>query len=74
MDRRRFFQGSIAAAVAASLSTSQAAASALQALLQVTSEVNAVTGNGAEVTLEQAALQELSDSLRGHLLLTGSEG
>ena len=74
MDRRRFFQGSIAAAVAASLSTSQAAASVLQALLQVTSDVDAVTGGGAEVTLEKAALQELSDSLRGHLLLTGSEG
>ena len=74
MDRRRFFQGSIAAAVAASLSTSQAAASALQALLQVTSDVSAVTGNGNVVTLEQAALQELNDSLRGHLLLTGSEG
>lgn len=72
MNRRRFFQGSIAAAVAASLSTSQA--SVLQALLQVTSDVNAVTGNGAEITLEQAAIQELSDSLRGHLLLTGSEG
>lgn len=74
MNRRRFCQGSIAAAVAASLATSQAAASALQGLLQITSDVNAVTGGGAEVTLEQAAIQELGDSLRGQLLLTGSEG
>ena len=40
---------------------------------QITSNINAVTGDGGEVVLEKAALQELSDSLRGNLLLTGSE-
>lgn len=45
----------------------------LQALTQITSDVNAVTGGGADVVLEKAALQELSDSLRGNLLMTGSE-
>ncbi len=73
MNRRRFCQGSIAAAVAASLSTGQAFGSVLQALTQVTSNINAITGDGADVVLEQAAVQELSDSLRGNLLLTGSE-
>lgn len=73
MNRRRFFQGSIAAAVAASLSSGQAFAAVLQALTQVTSSINAVTGIGGEVVLEQAAVQELSDSLRDNLLLTGSE-
>ena len=73
MNRRHFFQGSIAAAVAASLSSGQAFAAVLQALTQVTSSINAVTGIGGEVVLEQAAVQELSDSLRGNLLLTGSE-
>ncbi len=73
MNRRRFCQGSLAAAVAASLSGGQAIGSLLQALTQITSDVNAVTGGGADVVLEKAALQELSDSLRGNLLLTGSE-
>ena len=73
MNRRRFCQGSIAAAVAASLSTGQAFGSVLQALTQVTSNINAITGDGADVVLEQAAVHELSDSLRGNLLLTGSE-
>ena len=73
MNRRHFCQGSLAAAVAASLSSGQAFASVLQALTQVTSSINAITGEGGDVVLEQAAVQELSDSLRGNLLLTGSE-
>jgi len=73
MNRRHFFQGSLAAAVAASLSSGQAFASVLQALTQVTSNINAVTGDGGDVVLEKAAVQELSDALRGNLLLTGSE-
>ena len=73
MNRRHFCQSSIAAVVAASLSGGQAFASVLQALTQVTSNINAVTGNGGDVVLEKAAVQELSDSLRGNLLLTGSD-
>lgn len=73
MNRRRFCQGSIAAAIAASLSGGQAAGTLLQALTQVTSNINAVTGDGADVVLEKAALQELGDSLRGSLYFTGSE-
>ena len=73
MNRRHFFQGSLAAAVAASLSGGQAFGSVLQALTQVTSSINAITGDGGDVVLEQAAVQELSDGLRGNLLLTGSE-
>ena len=73
MNRRHFVQGSVAAAVAASLSGGQAFGSILQALTEVTSNISAVTGNGAPVVLEKAALQELSDSLRGGLYLTGSE-
>jgi FAD/FMN-containing dehydrogenase len=74
MNRRNFLRNSTAAAVSATLWSSQAYASALQALLKVTSDINAVTGNGAAIVLEKAALQELGDSLRGNLLVTGSEG
>jgi len=74
MKRRHFLQSSVAAAVAASLPTSQALAAALAAISEVTGDVNAVTGGGAQVTLEQAAVRELGDSLLGRLLLPGAEG
>lgn len=73
MNRRRFCQGSIAAAVAASLSGGHAVAALFQALTHVTSNINAVTGDGTGVILEKAALQELSDSLRGSLFVAGDE-
>jgi FAD/FMN-containing dehydrogenase len=70
MKRRLFLQSSVAAAVAAALPASRL----LAAMTEVAGNINAVTGSGAEVTLEQAAVQELSDSLRGRLLLPGAEG
>jgi hypothetical protein len=74
MKRRQFLQSSVAAAVATSLPTSQALAAALAAISEVSNNVNAVTGSGAQITLEQAAVKELSNSLRGRLLLPGAEG
>jgi FAD/FMN-containing dehydrogenase len=74
MKRRHFLQSSLAAAVAASLPTSQALAAALAAMSEVNADVNAVTGSGAPVTLEKAAVKELSDALRGRLLLPGFDG
>jgi hypothetical protein len=74
MNRRLFMQSSLAAAVAASLLPQQSFGAALRALTQATSDIDAVTGSGAGVVLEQAAVNELGSSLRGNLLLTGSEG
>ena len=74
MKRRHFLQSSLAAAVAASLPTGQALAAALAAMSEISGDVNAVTGAGAQVTLEQAAVKELSDALRGRLLLPGFDG
>ena len=73
MKRRQFLQSSLAATIAAALPTSQALA-ALATMSEVTGDVNAVTGSGAQVTLEKAAVKELSDRLRGRLLLPGQEG
>ena len=73
MDRRRFLQSSMAAGMTAALPTAQAFA-ALQALTQVTGDVRVVTGDRNEISLEQAAVQELADSLHGNLLLPGNEG
>lgn len=74
MKRRQFLQSSAAAAVAASLPTSQLLAQALANMTEPAGNVNAVTGSGAQITLEQAAIKELSDSLRGRLLMPGAEG
>lgn len=73
MNRRRFVQSSIAAAVAASLPASQGLAAILSESMGVDADINAVTGDGAEVTLQRAAVKELGDSLRGNLLLPGHE-
>lgn len=73
MNRRRFVQSSIAATVAASLPSKSALAAAWHALTAVTSDVNAITGDGAEVTLKQTAVKELGDSIRGRLLMPGGE-
>jgi FAD/FMN-containing dehydrogenase len=73
MKRRRFVKNSLAAAIAASMPFSQGLADILSASMTVDANVDAVTGDGAEVTLARAAVQELGDSLRGNLLLPGHE-
>ena len=71
--RRIFLQSSAAAAAALSIPTSRALAAALDSLSKVTGDTHAVSVEGAEITLEQAAVKELSDSLRGRVLLPGQE-
>jgi len=73
MNRRHFIQTSVAVAVAASLPVRQSVAALQGRLTQVTDAIKAVTGDGAEVMLQKSAVQVLSDSLRGNLLLPGSE-
>jgi FAD/FMN-containing dehydrogenase len=74
MNRRRFMQGTLAAAAATALPTGRALAAVYYALTQVTGDLKAVTGDGREVVLPRADVQALSDSLRGRLLLPGNEG
>ena len=74
MDRRRFIRSSLAAAVAASVpGTYSLAQSLLHTPTSVPNDIDALTADGGEVTLAQAAVQELSDSLKGKLLLPGGE-
>lgn len=72
MDRRAFLQSAVAAGVSTAAVPSLAAQFA--ALTEISSSVNAVTGNRVAVEIEQAAIQELADSLRGNLLLPGNPG
>ncbi len=74
MKRRLFLQSSAAMAAAVSLPTSSAMAAAIATLSEVNTDINAVTGNGSPILLEQSALKELKGSLRGRLLLAGNEG
>ena len=74
MDRRRFIRNSLSAAVAASLPLGSVWASLRHVPTEVTTDVNALSGDGAQLTLKQAEVQELSDALKGKLLLPGSEG
>jgi FAD/FMN-containing dehydrogenase len=73
MNRRHFVQASVAAAVAAAFSPRHGLAAILSPSMKVDADVNAVTGDGASVTLSRAAVQELGASLRGNLLLPGHE-
>ncbi len=68
MNRRHFLHSAVAAGVASALPLRLA----LAQLTEVTGEVAAVTGTGADIAIEQAAVKELSDSLRGNLLLPGN--
>jgi FAD/FMN-containing dehydrogenase len=71
MNRRRFFQGTLAAAAAASLPLNRVYAAILSSSGNVDADIDAVTGDGASVTLSKASVQELGESIRGNLLLPG---
>jgi FAD/FMN-containing dehydrogenase len=74
MNRRIFIQSTLATAAATALPTGRALAAIYHALTQVTADIRAVNPAGGEVVLAQTDLQALSDSLRGRLLLPGSDG
>ena len=71
LSRRQFFRGTLAAVVAASLPGTRAWPAILSPTMTVDRDLDAVTGDGASITLARAAVQELGDSLRGNLLLPG---
>jgi FAD/FMN-containing dehydrogenase len=70
MNRRHFLQSAVTAGVASALPLRMT----LAQMTEVTGDVAAVTGGGAGISIEQAAVRELSDSLRGNLLLPGNAG
>jgi len=78
MKRRHFLQSSIAGAATVALPialfSKTALAQAVQEMTEVRADIEAVTGDGAEITIERAAVDELKAVLRGQLLLPGQEG
>jgi hypothetical protein len=73
INRRRFFQSSLAAAVAYALPTPRLYALD-QAASQAAGGLAAVKLDGSATVIEQAAVAELKASLRGPLLLAGDPG
>ncbi len=73
MNRRHFVKSSVAAAVAFSFQSQILRAAIVGPEGSVSSDINAITLDGAEVTLNASAVQEFGDSIRGNLLLPGSE-
>ena len=74
MKRRTFLRSTIAAAVATSIPGRRSLAALYWPVAQVPPDVDAITGDGREVTLKGKAVQELAASLKGHLLLADDEG
>lgn len=74
MDRRKFIRSSLSAVSLAAIPNAQALATSLiHTPTSVPSDIDAVKSDGSQVTLAKAAVQELSDSLKGKLLLPGSQ-
>ena len=73
MNRRKFCQTTISAAVAAALPATPGFGASLNDLARITADVSAVRGDGGEVTLQKAAVRELAESMRGQLLLSAHE-
>ncbi|MDH3621359.1 MAG: FAD-dependent oxidoreductase [Gammaproteobacteria bacterium] len=72
MNRRLFLRSAVAAGVSAAATPTLAAQFA--ALTEVSANVAAVTGDRTAIEIEQAAVKELADSLRGNVLLPGNPG
>src|SRR5262245_10930050 len=71
MNRRGFVRSSLAAAVGASMPMVSAFGAILSPSKAVDRDIEAITGDGASVTLKRAAVQDLGESLRGNLILPG---
>ena len=74
MNRRHFLGSTVTAAVAAAIPGTAQANALLFKLMTMSSSVVGRSGNGDEVTIEEAALNELRSALRGQLLLAGNDG
>jgi FAD/FMN-containing dehydrogenase len=74
MRRRTFIRSAIAATAAMSIPGKRAAGAAFRVAPQLPHDVDAITGDGEQVTLAGKAVAELRDRLRGRLLLAGDDG
>lgn len=74
MKRRSFFGSAAMAAAAVSMSRRDLLAAVYRPVLRRPQDVEAVTGDGREVTLSGRAIDDLRGLLRGRVLLAGDDG
>ena len=72
--RRGFLHSSLLLASAAAMPASRAWSALLAPGASVDRDIDAVTGDGRSITLSRLAVQDLSESLRGNLILAGHPG
>ena len=71
LTRRQFARNALAAAAAASFPAARGWSAILSPTTRVETDIRAVTGDGAEITLARADVQALGEALRGNLVLPG---
>lgn len=74
MKRRAFLRSSLGAAAATSLPFPQRLEAAFRPAPKVPADLQAITGDGREITLASSAIADLAAQLRGRLLLAGDGG
>lgn len=74
MKRRTFFRSAFGAAIATSIPGDHAFGALYRAAQQVPPDVDALRGDGSQVTLRGSTIGELSSTLRGRLLLARDDG
>ncbi len=73
MDRRTFHKLALSGAMVAAYPTRRAFGEAVDAMTEVTSDLEAVTRTGGSTVLEKAAIKEFQESLAGKLVFPTSE-
>ncbi len=74
MKRRAFVRSTFAAAVGVAVPSSSSLLARYRAVTQDQGDLDAITGDGRQVTLRGKAVAGLGNRLRGHLLLAQHEG
>jgi FAD/FMN-containing dehydrogenase len=74
MRRRAFIHSAVAAATALSIPRREALGAVFRSAPRLPQDVDAITGDGQQVTLTGRALADLKARLRGRLLLAGNDG
>ena len=74
MKRRAFVRSTFAAAVGVAVPGRSSLLARYQAVTQDQADLDAITGDGGQVTLRGRAVAELGSRLQGHLLLAQHEG
>ena len=74
MRRRTFIQSAVAVAAVGSLPRREALAAAVRAATRAPQDLEAVTGDGRQITIPARDIADLRARLRGHVLLAGDAG